>query len=55
MGLKIQPGSFGVKGQKAIFTKMLFLLHIACYGHWTHTYSSAICDAIWETLKPATW
>ena len=42
MGLEIQSGSFGVTGVKRSFSpKMLFLLHIAWYGHGTHAYSSA--------------
>ena len=40
MGLEIQSGSFGVTGVKRSFSpKMLFLLQITWYGHWTHAYS----------------
>ena len=39
MGQEIHPGSLGVTGVKRSFSpKMLFLLHIAWYGHGTHTY-----------------
>ena len=37
MGLEIQSGSFGVK--RSFSPKMLFLLQITWYGHWTHAYS----------------
>ena len=32
---------WGHRGQKIIFTKMLFLLQITWYGHGTHAFSSA--------------
>ena len=41
-GRKRSPGYLGSQGSKRSFSqKMLFLLQITCYGHVTHTYSSA--------------
>ena len=39
IGLEIQPGSFGVTGVKRSFlTKIIFFIHITCYGHVTQAY-----------------